>query len=148
MTATLKRALKDGFGLTDESHGSPHTLYALLKEMCENPAFVLAARQAAAATGIIGSMVVDKATRLRKLSFTVTDAGSANTSTIEVLADGVLITGATLSIANTEADNFETSVDLDVEVPAGARIDINVSAIATAATHLVVTAHFNPFTVE
>jgi hypothetical protein len=148
MTATLKRALKDGLGLTDESHGTIATLYNLLKEMCENPAFVLTARQAAAATGIIGSQVVDKATRLRKLYFTVTDAGSANDTTIQILADGVLLTGATLTINNAEANNFETSVELDVAVPAGARIDINVSAIATAATHLVVSAYFNPFTVE
>ncbi len=148
MSATLKQVLKDGFGLTDESHGSIHTLYNLLKELCENPPFHLSARQAAAATGIIGSMVTDKATRIRKLVFTVTDAGSANDSTIQVLADGVLITGATLTINNAAANNFETSVTLDVAVPAGTRLDINVSAISTGATHLVVSAFFNDLTVE
>jgi hypothetical protein len=148
MTATLKKSLADGSGFTDSSHGAASTLYELLKEMAENPAFHLSARQAVAATGVIGGMVTDKATRLRKLTFTVTDAGSANSSTVQVLVDGVLATGATLSIIHTEANDFETSVELDVAVPAGSRVELNVSAIATGATNLVVTAHFNPITVE
>jgi hypothetical protein len=148
MTATLRKALSDGQGFTDESHGGASSLYSLLKELSENPPFHLSARQAVAATGILAGMVTDKATRLRKLSFTVTDAGSSGSSTVQVLVDGTLATGATLSIINTEANNFETTVDLDVAVPAGSRVELNISAISTGATNLVVTAHFNPITVQ
>lgn len=146
MTAILKKALADGQGFTDESHGAPDSLYALLKEMVENPPFHLSARQAAASVAILASMMTDKATRLRKFTFRVGVAGSANTSTARVLVNGTAV--ATLSIANDDADGTIVSDDLDVAVPAGARVELDVSAAATDATLLVLTAHFNSVTVE
>lgn len=145
---TLKKASKEAQSFSDESNGRPSSMYEVMKSLCENPSFELAANQATIATGIIATRYTNKATRLRKLWARAIVAGSAGATTVQVLVNGVLATGATITIDNADVDAALVQLSLDVAVPALARIDLNVSAAPTGGTGLTVQADFNAITVE
>ena len=93
---------------------------------------------AAAATGSYGFICAPRAMRIRSLRLGVLDAGSANTTTLQVHLNGV--SQGAVSIVNTAADGTTAALGLDVAVAVGDRVELVVSAIATAATDLSCTA--------
>lgn len=145
---TLKRSSREAQSFSDESNGRPSSVYEVIKSLAENPPFTVKAHLAVIATGILTTAYTEKATRLRKLWTRAAVCGTAGSTTVQVLVNGVLATGATATIANTDTDGALVETDLDVAVPAGARIDLSVSAAPTAGTGLSVQADFNALTVE
>lgn len=145
---TLKKAAKEAQAFSDESNGRPSSVFEVIKSLAENPSFELTGLQAVIATGIIATRYTNKATRLRKLWARAAVCGTAGATTIQVLVNGVLATGATITIDNADVDAALVQLNLDVAVPALARIDLNISAAPTGGTGLSVQADFNAITVE
>ncbi len=139
-----------GAGIDASSGGlSKGRLYDVLKELAENPPEKLTAYLGTIATGILAGIVCKKATRLRSLDTNIAVCGYSGTTTVQVLINGVLAhASAVLSTGNAEADGISKSVALDVAVPAGALVQINVSAAGGSATGLTATARLNNFDVE
>lgn len=94
--------------------------------------------QAAAAVASLNFIVAPRAMRIRALRLSVLDAGSANTTTLQVHINGV--SQGAVSIINTAADGTNAALGLDVAVAIGDRVELVVSAIATAATDVTGTA--------
>lgn len=150
MTATLKSYLGDAGALSDDSMGLPSgcRLYDVLVALAEGGAQVLTQFLATPAVQVLNAMVVNKATRLKNLRMHVGTTGTAGSTTCRVLKNGVAVTGATLTIANTDDDGSQDSVDLDVAVAAGDVLSIDLSAIPTAGANVTVTALCSEVTVE
>lgn len=145
MLATLKSALGDGGSFFGDSHGEDN-LYKVLKALAEEGA-PLNARQATIATGIIGGMLVDKATKGVALRIAIGTTGDSGSTSVRAKLNGTL-TGATATIANTAADGTKAAVALDIALVAGDLLEIEVTAAATNAADLTASIHTRDVTVE
>lgn len=151
MSATLKLLLGNAGAGMDESMGFPpgSRLYDVLAELVQGGVQTLTGRLATPAAAIMNGMVLDRATKLKKLRMAVGTTGTAGSTTCRVLKNGVAVTGATLTIANTEADGTKDVTDeLDVDFVAGDLIEIDLSAIPTGGADVTVTAVMSSVVVE
>lgn len=151
MSATLKQLLGNAGAGMDESMGFPPgcRLYDVLAELAQGGVQTLTGRLATPAVEIMNGMILDRDTKLTKLRMAVGTTGTAGSTTCRVLKNGVAITGATLTIANTDADGSkDVTDDLDVDLEAGDLIEIDLSAIPTAGADVTVTAVMSSVVVE
>lgn len=131
--ATLKKTLGEGGAFFDDSSGEDN-LYDVLKALAEGHSD-LDAYQAAAATAVIASKIIDKPTRLHSFRLNVAVAGTAGQTDVDLVVNGDVI--ATLTVDNADADG--TSVEseaaaLPLDLAEGDLVQLEVSAAATDAT--------------
>src|SRR4029078_2243847 len=141
---TLKKAMKEAQAFSDDSNGRASSLYDLLASLAGNPSFEIKGVQANIATGIVASGFTTKATRIRKVWARAAVCGSAGATNVQVLVNGTVQASCTLNIDNADTDGVLKTATPDVAVPAGARIDINISAAPTGGTGLTVQVDCNP----
>lgn len=98
-------------------------------------------QQAAIAAATLSGFIAQRALRLRGLRGRIAVCGDAGTTTVQVHRNGVLISGATVSVANTAADPTSFSVAVDAAIAPGDAITLVVTAAATNATGLVASAY-------
>lgn len=84
------------------------------------------------AAGTIGGLVAHRAMRIRSLRLGINDAGSAGTTTLQIHINGSSV--GSVSIANTDTNGTSTALGLDQAVAVGDRVELVLSAAATAAT--------------
>lgn len=140
----LKKSMGEGGALLDESHGSAN-LYEVLAALAL-ASTVLTAYAASPSNGVLTSMVVPVATRLRKLGVSVADTGSGSTTTVQIRKNGEVV--GSISIGSAADDGTTELLDLDVELEAGDVLDLNVSSAATESAGLTATAGLRPVEVE
>jgi len=145
MTATLKKSLGEAGAFFDESNARDSRLYDVLKEMAYDGS-PLSAYQATIAVAVIAGLVVRHACKLRELKIAVGTTGTADSTTVAVLVNGV--SKGSLTIANTEADGTVKSLDLDVALVENDVVTLSVTAAPTAGAALSATAHMAGVTVE
>lgn len=145
MTATLKKSTGEAGAFLDESNARDSRLYDVLKEMAYDGA-PLSAYQATIAVAVIAGMVIRHACKLRELKIAVGTTGTAGSTTVAVLVNGV--SKGTLTVANTEADGTVTSTDLDVALAEDDVVTLSVTAAPTGGAALTATAHMGGVTVE
>lgn len=140
MAATkLKKALgTDGQALTDESFGADG-LKAVLQAMAKSAGYMLRGAQAGTiATATLDEIIAPQAMDvLIRLEARVAVCGTAGSTVLQVQKNGTLITGATLTFDNADADptQLNTSV-LAVSLAAGDRLTLAVTTAPTAGTGL------------
>lgn len=142
---TLKKFIGEGASLLDDSNGADN-LYDVLNELVEGVSDCVTAYQAVVATGIIGSIVVQRASTLRSLSASLAVCGTAGSTTLQVRVNGT--SKGSLSWANTDPDPSYKTLSLDINVAAGDVVDLNVSAAPTGGTGLTATARVRPVIAE
>jgi len=94
---------------------------------------------ATVATGTIASMLADRPLTIRGLSVRLAVCGTAGTTTVQVHRNGVAVTGATVSIANTATDPTLATLAAamtPVDCSPGDAISLVISAAGTDATGL------------
>ena len=143
--ATLKRSLGEGGAFIDDSHGDSN-LYAVLQALAASSGEVLSYFQASPTTGVKATILADSPTTLATVYAKAGTAGTAGTSTIDVLVNGV--SQGTLSIDNAEADGTSKGLAYNVELEAGDEVRLSVTAVATGAADLSATVRLKPVTVE
>jgi hypothetical protein len=130
----LEQNLGETGAYTDRSSGKDN-LYDVIKAMAQGPANDLDARQDTVATGLIASRILTGDVKLTGLKIRVGTTGTAGSTTVQVLKNGV--SQGSLTIANTDADGTLSSLSLDVDCEADDYIEINVSAAPTAGANLI-----------
>lgn len=149
MIATLKAWLGSAGSLLDDTAGLVGArLYDILQALAEGSSDTLTGFLATPAVAVMNSIVVDKPTKLRNLRMHVGTTGTADSTTCRVLVNGSAVSGATLTIANTEADGSSDTVDLNTALAAGDLVQIDLSAIPTGGADATVSCRMNPVTVE
>lgn len=142
-TATLSKVLKEAQGLTDDSNGGVSSLYEVLAALAAGGGGDLSVPLIASpSVAVVATKPVARATRLGALAVTLSTTGTANSTDVDVLVDGVVVASA--SVDNTDADGVVDLSVLDVEVPAGSLVTISVTAVATGAAGLAATLSFEP----
>lgn len=94
-------------------------------------------QQATVAAATIAGFVAQRAYLLRGIRGRLAVCGTAGNTVIQIHKNGVAISGAEVTIANTAADPTVFSLGLDVAIAPGDAITMVVSSAATAATGLV-----------
>lgn len=145
MTATLKKSLGEAGAFFDESNARDSRLYDVLKDMAMDGA-PLSVYQATIATAVLAGMVIRNACKLREFKVSVGTTGTAGSSVVEVLVNGV--SKGSLTVANTDADGIVKSLDLDVALVEDDVVTIEVTTAPTAGAALTATAHMSGVTVE
>lgn len=143
--ATLKRSLGEAGAFIDDSHGE-NNLLAVLQALAASSGEALTYTQATPTTGVKAAILADSATTLANVYVKVGTTGTAGTTTVAVLVNGV--SKATVDVANTEADGVSKGVAIDFPVEAGDLVELSVTAVATDAADLSATARLKPVTVE
>jgi len=148
MTATLKKDLgKAGAWLGETSGGYDNALLRdVLLELANGGGGDLSARQATVATATIGGLLVKRACKLTGLRTAVGTTGTAGSTTVQVHKNGVAVTGAEATTANTEADGTKKAVALTTAVALAASdlVELVVSAAPTGGADLTATAEILP----
>jgi hypothetical protein len=147
MTATLRKDLgQAGAFLGDQSGGyANQSLRDVLVEVVKGPRD-LNAHQDTIAVATIAGMLVKRAGKLTGLRTSVGTTGTADSTTVQVHKNGVAVTGAEATTANTEADGTKKAVALTtpVALAAGDLVELVVSAAPTAGAALDATAEIEP----
>lgn len=101
--------------------------------------FPLTAFQQTVATGTIGGGVVDRALRIRGIRARLQETGTAGTCTVQLHRNGVLVTGAAVSITNADTDGTVRQAGIaEVVAASGDQLEFVVSAAGTGQTDLAV----------
>lgn len=132
----LEQNLGETGAYTDRSSGRDN-LYDVVKAIALGPSNDLTARQTTIAVAILQGVILSGDTKITGLKLFVGTTGTADTTTVAVLKNGV--SQGTLSIANTEDDGTQKSLDLDVDCVEDDYIQISVTAAPTAGSNLVAT---------
>lgn len=140
--ATIRENLGEGGALLDDSLGGDN-LIDVIKALAEAHAD-LDAYQAAVATGVIASKIIDKPTRVHSFRTHVAVCGGSGSTTVQFQVNGVSI--ASLTTANTDPDGTSSESD-DASFPysleAGDLVQFVVTAAAGSATGLTASARVN-----
>jgi len=130
----LEQNLGETGAFTDRSSGKDN-LYDVVKAMAQGPANDLDGRQDTVATGIVSSRIASGDAKITGLKIRVGTTGTAGSTTVQVLKNGA--SQGSLTIANTEDDGTQKSLDLDVDCVEDDYVEINVSAAPTGGANLI-----------
>lgn len=119
---------------TDRSSGKDN-LYDVVKAIAQGPANDLDARQDTIATGIIASRIIAGDAKILGLRVRVGTCGTANSTTVQVLLNGV--SQGEITVAHDATDGTQDSLALDVDCVEDDYVEINVSAAPTAGADLI-----------
>lgn len=149
---TLKRSLgTDAQALTDVSYGVDG-LKNVLQALAKVAGVTLKAAQATIAVAVLDGFLVEEAGDYQvMLRIEVGTTGTAGNTIVQVHKNGTLVTGATLTVANTEADGTKSALSAAIALSglvAGDTITLEVTTAPTGGANLVASARMTPLAVE
>jgi hypothetical protein len=143
--ASLNRSLGEAGAFFDDSNGRDNLL-RILQAMAASSGETIGYSQATPTTGIKGALLCDSPTTLANVYMKVDVAGTVGATTVAVLVNGV--SKATLSVDNAETDGTAKGLAIGLNLEAGDKVELSVTAVGTGATGLSATVRLKPVTVE
>lgn len=130
---TLKQGLGEAGAYLGRSVGGDN-LYDVLKAIAQGSPTSIAFNLTTLSAGIKAVQLLGSDMKACRLFMYIGTSGTVGTTTVQVLNDGTVI--GELSIANTEPDGTQKTLDINTELQEGDRISLNVSAFATGGANL------------